>query len=214
MKHDGEIHNLTGIRAIAAFWVVLLHAQHIEVLSAQTWLHATPFINRGYLAVDLFFVLSGFIIPYVYHQKFAAAPTLKTYEKYLLLRWARLYPNHFVIFLLYVGLMLAAAAIGKPLDSEGYSGTQALAHLLLIQAWPLGIGLGWNWPSWSISAEFFAYSLLFPAYAWLLRKNAPLWFMLSLLLVLWLLAWGYGQWSGHGFRTFHSGLLRIAPEFL
>jgi peptidoglycan/LPS O-acetylase OafA/YrhL len=212
---SGEVRNLTGIRAFAALWVVILHWRLLDPLKGVDWLHANPFISRGYLAVDLFFVLSGFIIPYVYHQKFQSNPTWATYKKYLLLRWARLYPNHFVIFLGYVALVTAAALAGKPMHSEDtFTIPQAIAHLLLLQDWQIVNGLSWNWPSWSISAEFFAYSLLFPFYAWLLRRQAPMWSMVILLIGLWLLAWGYGQYSGRGFTTYHSGLLRIAPEFL
>lgn len=215
MKNNGEIRNLTGIRAFAALWVVIFHWRLVEPLKGVEWLHSNPFLGRGYLAVDLFFVLSGFIIPYVYHQKFQASPTWATYKKYLVLRWARLYPNHFVIFLGYVALVTVAMLAGRPMHTEdSFTIPQAIAHLLLLQDWQIVDGLSWNWPSWSISAEFFAYSLLFPLYAWLLRRQVPLWAMLILLTALWLLAWGYGQHSGRGFASYHSGLLRIAPEFL
>lgn len=214
MRTENEIRNLTGIRAFAAFWVVIYHWQLINALDGVRTLHENPFLNKGYWAVDLFFVLSGFIIATVYHQRMADAPTWKTYKTYLLLRWARLYPIHFVIFLGYLPLLAAAAMTGNPMTTDdAFTLPQALSHLTLTQAWQIVDGLSWNWPSWSISAEFYAYAFLFPLYCWLFGR-LPMAAMLGLLGVAWGAAFAYGQISGHGFKTFHSGMLRITAEFL
>jgi peptidoglycan/LPS O-acetylase OafA/YrhL len=214
MRTENEIRNLTGVRAFAAFWVVIFHWRLIDGLDGVHFLHHNPVIGRGYWAVDLFFVLSGFIIATVYHQRMAEAPTLRTYQHYLLLRLARLYPIHFVIFLGYLPLLAAASLAGSPMTGpDTFTLEQAIAHLTLTQSWHWADGLSWNWPSWSISAEFFAYAFLFPLYCWLFRR-LPMGAMLALLALTWGAACLYGQWSGHGFKTYHSGLFRITAEFL
>jgi peptidoglycan/LPS O-acetylase OafA/YrhL len=214
MQQQGEVRNLTGMRAFAAFWVVFYHWQYLDPLDNLVFLRENPFLGRGYWAVDLFFVLSGFIIAFVYHEKFAAMPTLRTYKDYIILRWARLYPIHVVLIFGYVLLLAAANMAGKPIHGgDNFTWSQLAAHLTLTQAWQIVDGLGWNWPSWSISAEFFAYTFLFPLYAWIFRRSTfPV--VCALLLVTWCAAYAYGQISGHGFKSFHSGLLRITAEFL
>jgi peptidoglycan/LPS O-acetylase OafA/YrhL len=214
MKTENEILNLTGIRAFAAFWVVIYHWRLVDGLDGVSFLHNNAIIGRGYAAVDLFFVLSGFIIATVYHRKMSASPTWPTYKKYILLRWARLYPIHLVLFLGYAALLALSSLMGDPMGGEKeYTLQQALAHLTLTQAWHLTDGLSWNWPSWSISAEFFAYALLFPLYCLLFHRIS--WrAAVAILAVTWIAAFAYGQWSGLGFKTYDSGLLRITAEFM
>lgn len=57
---------LDGLRGVAALIVVAFHLLEIH---ATTDLYIVPFINHGYLAVDFFFVLSGFVIGYAYDDR-------------------------------------------------------------------------------------------------------------------------------------------------
>ncbi len=127
---------------------------------------ATSLFRRSYLMVDLFFVLSGFIISYVYVADRAEKMRPSETKTFLFTRFARIYPLH-LLSLLYLtlvtlGMLSLLAVTGHdftPLtnrDAEDW-----LLQLFLLNAWVPGHE-SWNIPSWSISAEMVAY-VLFPA---------------------------------------------------
>ena len=66
MLKRGEIRALTGIRGIAACFVVIYHF-YFGVLNKGS---AGVILSHGYMAVDLFFVLSGFVMALTYQDKF------------------------------------------------------------------------------------------------------------------------------------------------
>lgn len=154
-----NISSLTAIRGLAAWWVVLYHFK--EYLPA--WVR--PAVAPGFLAVDFFFILSGFIIAYNYITLFEQ-PTRQGWRLFMAARIARIYPLHLTVMLLYlanpVAIILAASA---PPGDLRYDPTYWVLSLLLIQNWGFTDFLAWNIPAWSISAEFLAY-LAFPLLAW------------------------------------------------
>ncbi len=85
------IKQLTGIRAILAWWVVLLHILCNDKMAA--YFRFSRVFSRGYLAVDGFFVLSGFILCHVYATSFSSV-SLSQYRTFLVARLARIYPVH------------------------------------------------------------------------------------------------------------------------
>ncbi|MGN6424425.1 MAG: acyltransferase family protein [Asticcacaulis sp.] len=147
---------LTALRFLAAMWVVCFHFW--PNLSAVM----PAFVAKGYLGVELFFVLSGFILSHVYLENFKSGRF--SYRNFLWARLARIYPLHIAIIaglaLLIGGLAVAGVHAGDKLIIW----SSLPAHLTLTQAWGLAPLGGWNHPSWSISAEWFAY-LTFPAFA-------------------------------------------------
>lgn len=167
MNEATHIKPLTALRFYAAMWVVLFH---YWPKLAVGW---TPdFVLRGYLGVELFFVLSGFILCHVY------LPALETgrfrYGSFLWARLARVYPLH-IATLAGVGLMaFAAVRAGFGIDPAILSWASLPANLFMVHAWGLAPEAGWNHPSWSISAEWFAY-LAFPLFGWaaLALKSRP-----------------------------------------
>jgi peptidoglycan/LPS O-acetylase OafA/YrhL len=157
-----EIPALTGLRTWLAWWVAIYHLTIPELapLPPDGWLE--PLRAKGYLAVDGFFVLSGFILSYVYRDAFARGAT-GTYPRFLIARLARIYPVHLAMTLVVVamlGAMMLATGF-QPRVAERFSLRELLLHLSLLHGWGFSRMLAWNYPSWSISAEWFAY-LCFP----------------------------------------------------
>lgn len=161
---------LTGIRAVAAIWVVLRHFEEPTLTLLPALAPLQPIFSDGGLGVEVFFVLSGFIISYNYAERFRSRDG-GAYRKFLLARAARLYPVHLVAFAL-VGLLVAAAAVRHVTlaSATNYTPPDFLANLLMIQALPPFTGI--NVPAWSISCETAAY-LVFPLLALGVLRLSP-----------------------------------------
>lgn len=216
---NGQLQSLTPMRGIAAFWVVLYHyaARYLPALQVDRHTHL---LDKGYLAVDLFFMLSGFVLTHVYWRSFAR-PEAGSYRKFLTARIARLYPLHLFVLLLFAATALASraveyAATGK-FEAIALQGARSLtalvANLFMLQGLRAG-ELSWNYPAWSISVEFIAY-LGFPlALPWIWRAGPRTKLALSLLLVA-LLA-GFARMTTDNFDQWDGPLtlLRCLPEFL
>jgi peptidoglycan/LPS O-acetylase OafA/YrhL len=151
---------LTGIRALAALLVLGLHAEVHVPVGLYSLL---PFVARGYLGVD-FFVLSGFIISHVYLSSLAR-PNRQALSIFLWHRLIRIYPVHVAVLAAMISLVWVARGAGILLTNpqEGQAAS-VFWNLMLMQAWGVADHPGWNIPSWSVSAEWFAY-LLFPLLA-------------------------------------------------
>ncbi|MEP6655173.1 MAG: acyltransferase [Myxococcales bacterium] len=159
---------LTGVRAFAAAWVVLYHFWSICVtlVPSAAPLHAV--VGGGYVGVDLFFVLSGFIISYNYLDTFSQVNSA-SYFRFLWLRLARFYPVHLFALLVVGCALISPTRWGETLRSDPrFTLVSLLRNLALLAAWGRS-SFSWNGPAWSISAEWFAY-LLFPAAALLLNR--------------------------------------------
>lgn len=201
---------LTSLRFFAALWVVLY--TYIKELHAPVHF---GLIDKGYLGVDLFFILSGFILSYVYLEAFGERRF--DYREFVVHRLARVYPLH-IATLLFTLLLIAAAAVkGVQLDPNAANWQALPAHLLLVQSWGLAPTASFNHPSWSISAEWFAY-LTFPAtaaLAWRLRDRPILAVGLAAAVVVGVnLAFGAIAGFNLTHATFQWGALRIVPAFL
>lgn len=172
MQH--EIRALTSLRGIAALLVVVFHFRLVTGASLGIDAH-TAFFANGYLWVDFFFVLSGFVIAYAYSASLASWERA-AYGRFLWRRLARIWPLHAVVLLALVPTELAKYLIGwhdRPPFAEGNTAGEFVAGLGLVHAWGIFDHLTWNWPSWSISTEWAAY-LLFPALLPLFCRPRPL----------------------------------------
>lgn len=149
-----ELPGLTPLRGLAALVVVFYHA---SFLAANYGGGAPPIIwRRGYLAVDLFFFLSGFVLTHVYRSRLAPNPSWRTVGGFLWARFCRIYPA--ALFVTVVHLLIHL--FGWPFPAQASLKNQLVAALALMQVpWLKTIEL--NAPAWSISAELYAY-LLFP----------------------------------------------------
>jgi peptidoglycan/LPS O-acetylase OafA/YrhL len=157
---DKEIKSLTGLRGIAAIYVVVFHFFIGQRLTNPF----TTLLAHGYLAVDVFFILSGFVMTLTYKHLFDRARTLSSYGTFLGRRIARVYPLYLI------GTLCAFSLIRNGiLDHPDMSLHFALLwNLLMVQAW--GITESLDGPGWSISAEWAAY-LLYPVFLYCLVEN-------------------------------------------
>jgi peptidoglycan/LPS O-acetylase OafA/YrhL len=153
MNITQEIRSLTGIRGIAACYVVIYHYLALGAGSSTLG----NFVKHGYLAVDLFFVLSGFVMAMNYGADFKEGFNINKYYSFLLKRLARVYPLYVVTTAVCLFLYLLDVESRSRLLEPSWQTLQS--NVFLVQSW--GIGASHNGPGWSISTELFAY-LLFP----------------------------------------------------
>lgn len=165
-----EILALTGIRGAAALWVLMFHfaGALMYLLPASKFLQ--PLAIQGYLGVDVFFVLSGFIMSYVY-ESVTFDLQARSYGHFIWNRFSRIYPNHLAMLFVLALLVLAAHLLGVAISGD-YPLAKLPFQLLMVHAWPNFDGGAWNYPSWSISAEWFAYMIVFPCGVMLIQKKA------------------------------------------
>jgi peptidoglycan/LPS O-acetylase OafA/YrhL len=180
-KGRGSIPSLTGVRGIAALWVFLTHFYGFTGrVFGMPSLMKSSFLFNGFRGVDLFFILSGFILMHVHATDFTTIswPALK---RFFILRFFRIYPLNTVILVALVPLVLLAPsyvaaqrAFTDPhfayrvhnLSAAGFVQT-----LLLAQSWTI-LKLGeWNIVSWTLSAEVLGYAL-FPALTWIIVRES------------------------------------------
>jgi peptidoglycan/LPS O-acetylase OafA/YrhL len=208
-----QIKNLTGIRGVAALWVALYHFQS----TASVALPFGPIAGGGAIGVDIFFVLSGFILALTYAARFAVpGQTAALYYDFIVRRFARIYPLHLVTFVAMLILWSVATRAGYVFQGNVQDdAVSAVCNLLMIHAWGLLGALSWNTPSWSVSAEWFAYLVIFPLCVLRLR-HWRIHRVLLLTLLVWLAFVGYVRLlhAGQLAEAATDGALRIIPEFL
>lgn len=209
MQDAENLRPLTALRFFAAYWVVLFHYWPKLATAFEPGL-----VAKGYLGVELFFILSGFILCHVYR---ASVETRRfRYGSFLWARLARVYPLHLATLAGLGALGAAAGLAGVAVDSSILSWASLPANLLMIHAWGFAPEAGWNHPSWSISAEWFAY-LTFPAFAWaaLKFKDRPGLGLAGALALLCALYAAFEATAGFPLTkaTINWGALRIVPCF-
>jgi len=205
-----DLRALTTLRFLAALWVVLFAAwPHLDVGFVPVA------VTKGYLGVEVFFVLSGFILSHVYLEA-AGRKEGFSYRGFLWARIARVYPLHLVTLAGMIGLGVVATMAGIAVSDSLIDWRSLPAHISLTHAWGLASSAAFNHPSWSISAEWFAY-LSFPAFAfvaWRMRERPVLATAIAAGGALALYA-AFEPVAGFSLTeaTFRWGALRIVPCF-
>lgn len=173
-----KILELESLRGLAALLVVFFH------LPKWNPILDVNLINNGYLMVELFFVISGFVIFKAYSERIASWRDLL---KFQFLRLGRLYPLHLLFLFLFLGLEIvkyigvSRYGLDKtrvPPFSTNNAG-EFMEHIFLLQAvLPYSNTATFNAPSWSISVEFYTY-IIFGLIV-LLFKRIKTWAMVVL----------------------------------
>lgn len=207
-----QLDALTGLRGLAAWYVVLFHTR--VTLKAAVGPMVYAILSHGYLAVDLFFILSGFVL---WHSG-ADNPAYRGGRgmmRFWLRRIARIWPLHMVLLGGFVALVGLLAATGR--DTGFYRWGELPLHVLLMQNWGMTIGLMWNEPAWSISCEWAAY-LLFPFTVMMApwrewSTGALVALGCGLLGALWAYFALHGSDDYLGYEIQRTGLMRCLLEF-
>ena len=147
---------LDSLRGIAAIMVVILHSY---------WSHDLYFYNffrNGYLFVDLFFILSGFVIIYNYYDKILF-DKISIFE-FMKKRFFRLWPLHVVLLVIFFFLEVVKLIIYNKYNISGNNIPftdnnifSFISNLLFTQSFNLHDDATFNGPSWSIAVEFYTY---------------------------------------------------------
>lgn len=201
-----RFNSLEGIRGLFCLVVVLAHF--------EAGFHGKDFITAEilYYIVDIFFVFSGFLMSGLY---WSSLRTRADFADYMIVRTARVYPLHLALLLVFVAFEGFRLLLPESwLDTAPFSGTNDIAaipyHLTLTQSMGLLPRNTWNFPSWSISTEFYAY-IVFAALVMVFRRA-------RVLVALGLIAacvLGLALYSELGFKeTYALGFLRCLAGFM
>ena len=147
--NHNHIHALTGIRFVAALGVF---AHHMLGKLGITFFNC-PFGDGG---VTFFFVLSGFILTYVYADRLTQPGDL---WRFYFSRWARIWPLHVVTLAIYIACFMKFQHIYNNAEPT----RRVIANAFLLHSWVPNYSwcFSFNSVSWSISTEAFFY-LMFP----------------------------------------------------
>lgn len=180
-----ELRGLTGLRAVAAAWVVLFHFHFTPLPGVVAVADVLgPLVSAGALGVDLFFVLSGFVIAYTYLDQLGPALRVRATGQFVWARVCRMWPVYALVFHVFGVWLVARSVFGSDGDIAFQStqpqldAGQYVQQLFMVQLWgdPYFDGASWVGSTWSISAEWLAY-LLFPlaALVFFRLRLLPVW---------------------------------------
>ena len=133
-----------------------------------------PLVDQGELGVELFFILSGFVLALNYRARLGQRFSWKASGRFYWARVARLWPAFMTMLLVGMAFRAFFQATGRtdPTPAYQFDAMSLLRQTLLIGMWGTdgaAQGLAWNGPSWSISAEALAYTI-FPLLALLILR--------------------------------------------
>jgi peptidoglycan/LPS O-acetylase OafA/YrhL len=162
-----DIRALTGVRGVAAAVIVAYHFGDVELFGGGNLAYYR--IDHGYLLVDMFFMLSGYVIALTYKDAFDSGG-LKNFTTFMLKRVARLYPAYLVIAALYLAKI--AAGLNGQDTLAMFSPYDYVGNLLMMNGWGFHIKpiIGVSWAS---STEMGSY-LLVPLLIALTIRRSPL----------------------------------------
>jgi len=193
-------------RGLAAILVILFHIPDSKLLEGN------QLVARGYMAVDFFFVLSGFVMAHSYLKKINDLPSAKSFA---VKRFKRIYPLHLFTLLAFAAFETARFVVDQyfvKLNTPPFENCDIptlIANLTLTHSMGLFDHLSWNIPSWSISVEFYVYIawalmlLVFRKRLWLVGvASAPF------------IGWFIWKFNGNLEYTYDFGFLRCLFGFI
>jgi len=171
-------YSLNSFRGIAAISIVMFH---LRVVNSITELN---YIRSSYLFVEFFFILSGFMLVHSNLKKKHI-----NVKEFIIKRTFRIFPLYLTtiaILLGLEGLKFILYKRGLSLGQMPFTGemslTQLLPNLLLLQSWIPPFHLGYNYPSWYLSIEFYIAIVFIFTFLMSKRYRNVLWLILSVTL--------------------------------
>lgn len=199
---------LDGLRGICAVMLVIYHFR------SNGYISSVPLVQHGWMFVDYFFVLSGFVIAHSYGSRLAGGEI--SIARFMGLRLGRLYPLHLFMLACFVALelllVIGGDTIAQFVSREPFSSTRGVEPLvqalLLTQSFGIGTARGWNGPAWSIAAEIWTYLLFACVFVFARGKTVLVSLALAAAAALALLSY-----AGDMLITFEGGILRAIFGF-
>lgn len=168
-KHAPEIRALTGARVIPVLLIVLFHYHEWYGYTGRFWYDTV--VSKGYLWVEFFFGLSGFILFYVYGPRFGERLSAGAIGAFLAARVSRIYPLQIATLLVAVVVEVdrriaqshvTGVSFWNVPSFQGRTWDTLVSNLFMIQTWNIHDVMSWNPVAWFVSVEFFLY-LVCPA---------------------------------------------------
>ncbi len=161
---------LDALRFIVASLIILHHFQAAGQVPLAEALHPV-FERGGFLLTNFFLIDSGYVLMRDYGGSVASGRMSP--GDFFMKRFLRVYPAHLIMVLGLVALVVVGTAVGfAPRNPEWFAWDQLPAQAALVQSFGVYGGLGWNAPSWSISALLGCY-LAFPWILMALKRAGP-----------------------------------------
>ena len=209
--YPSEMDALKPLRFLALAWVIINQFENRLGLNIG---QSIGVVGKGYLGSDLFFVVSGFWLAHLVSTRVEGGQI--SYASVVWRRMSRLYPLHLATIALMFGLMLACQHLGETPHTDVFDPVGLLGNILLVHAWGALPTVSWNFPSWMVSAEWFAL-LIFPALLTLALKGwSRTWIAVAAPVVLMAAMFESAHARGVLFTdmTAQVGILRTLPDFL
>ena len=147
-----EIVSLTSLRGVAASVVVIYHLSP-RICNGFNCENPLPFFSNGQVMVDLFFILSGFILAHAYPWNGSTRNSWVELKSFLVRRIARVYPAHIFMLTVFVAYEFVDVALHQFIPdsassgvwfTEGTSPESLLTNILLLHSWGIHNTLTWN----------------------------------------------------------------------
>jgi peptidoglycan/LPS O-acetylase OafA/YrhL len=210
LKPDSdEMLHLDALRIVGALMIVVFHFNRFISLDGR-WQLADDMIKGFSLIVDLFFLMSGYVMAAIYSGRLNS---WNRYGTFLKKRVARLGPLHWATLAVFVGVWAAGqAGLVADRDPKRYDLSCIVPNIVFIHAWRVCHAQTWNFASWAISAEMGMY-LALPLLFWITARGkvATAVAAFGSLAILLMTPDGdmpFHQWTGN------FGVLRAVPAFL
>jgi len=160
---------INGMRFVAVFHIFLYHLDGSAYLGIDTMPHwLDNLFEHGYVSTSFFFLLSGFILAYLYWKPDGELAISRT--RFWWQRFSRVYPVHLIALLVTMVIEISLWRAGHDAPPLPTAVASAVATMTLTQAWFAPLVPLWSWPTWALSALVFLY-LIMP---WLMRLLAKL----------------------------------------
>lgn len=197
------LYKLESLRGVFALIVIIAHSPY------NIYKKELHFMSHADILVDFFFILSGFIISLAYEHRISKGLSFKSY---FISRLGRIYPLHFFTLILCLLVLVIKQFSGLKFHFLSSSSVASFfSNFFLIHSLGIHNELTWNFPSWSISVEFYTYLLFFLGLKiYDKKKNIKIPIIISFACYMTLLIWSK---KSIGSYSYDLGILRCIGGF-